>query len=173
MLSMEQIRIIVEQLSSDNSKEFVENLILTYASDSNRIEDLLMLIPRLASKQVKINEEQIAQKDFAIDLLLSDVYRSVHSVKTRQSDNSIFPGMLHVCRAHFPSGNCEGGSIADKDYFNRFVEYLKNKKTFDYEDPSAWSWIINIVHCKDWLVSVIHQNINPDFDVDTLLSGGK
>lgn len=172
MLSMEQIRIIVEQLSSDNSKEFVENLILTYASDANRIEDLLMLIPRLASKQVKIKEEQIAQKDFAIDLLLSDVYRSVHSMKYKKSDNSIFPGMLHVCRAHFPKGNCEGGSIADKDYFNRFIEYLKNKRTFDYEDPSAWGWIINIVHCKDWLVSVIHQNIDPDFDIDKLLSGG-
>lgn len=173
MLSEEQIRVIVEQLSSDNAKEFVEYLILTYASDVDRIEDLLMLIPRLAAKQLKMKQDDILQKDWAIDLLLSDLYKDENKSKYRKSDSTMFAGMLHVCRAHFPKGTCEGGGVADSAYFNKFISMLKYKKGFDYEQPASWDWIIKIVHCKDWLVSVIEQNIDPEFDADKLLSGGR
>ena len=172
MLSKEQIRVIVEQLSSDNAKEFVEYLILTYASDVDRIEDLLMLIPRLAAKQLKMKQDDILQKDWAIDLLLSDLYRDENKTRYKQSESTQFAGMLHVCRAHFPRGTCEGGSVADCAYFNKFISMLKSKKGFDYEQSESWKWVIDVVHCKDWLVSVIEQNIDSEFDIDRLLSGG-
>lgn len=54
MLSMEQSDIIKKQLQKENVHEFVEKLIMSYATDTNRIGELLALIPRIADRQLQI-----------------------------------------------------------------------------------------------------------------------
>lgn len=159
MLSFEQMNIINEQLKQDNVHEFVESLIMLYATDVERISELLLLIPKIADKQLKIKQERI--QDY--DLLLGERCRypiPKRKSKSKKEYNPDFPTLLYGCKAHFPNGNCDGGSRADKEFFVKFIETVKNKVGFDYEDKNDWAWICNIANCREWMLEVIKQNID-------------
>ena len=70
MLSSEQSNIIREQLQQENAHEFVESLIMSYASDTTRIGELLALIPKIADRQLQVKQKQIQEYVFAYNLLL-------------------------------------------------------------------------------------------------------
>ena len=159
MLSLEQINIITKQISKENASEFVEVLIQMYANnDIERIGHLLSLIPDIAQEALKIKQKRIQEYSWATDLLLAE--RTHADIKR---DNQTVIILLYVCKAHFPKGNCNGGSIADKEVFNEFIELLRKKKDFNYEDEKDWAWVCNTADCRDWMLEVIKQNIDPDF----------
>lgn len=68
MLTMEQCKIIEEQLSKDNMTEFVKMLINQYASLVETIGELLNYIPKLAQKQLEIKQRRINQYSWGMDL---------------------------------------------------------------------------------------------------------
>lgn len=171
MLSLEQINIINEQLQQDNAYEFIKTMITHYAKDVEHISQLLSFIPELADKQIKIRQEKIYEYVWATDLLLGERCRyPIHKRKSKNKKeyNPDFPTLLYVCKAHFPNGNCDGGSIADKEFFAEFIETIKNKNGFDYENKEDWRWIFNIANCSDWMISVINQHIDANFQINKL-----
>lgn len=166
MLSLEQSNIIKEQLQQENAHEFVEELIMCYATDTNRIEELLVLIPKIANRQLQIKQKQIMEYVWAFNLLLSERVR--YPIPQRKSrgknkDATYFPTLLYGCKAHFPAGNCNGGSLAEREFFSEFIEMLKNKAGFDYEDKADWEWICNDADCREWMLEVIKQHVDADF----------
>ena len=166
MLSSEQSNIIREQLQQENVHEFVENLIICYATDTNRIGELLTLIPRIADWQLRIKQKQILEYVWAFNLLLSERVRypiSQRKSKSKHKDDADFPTLLYGCKAHFPSGNCNGGSLAEKEFFTEFVEMVKNKAGFDYESQDDWGWICNTADCREWMLEVIRQHVDANF----------
>ena len=166
MLSLEQSNIIKKQLQQENAHEFVENLIMGYATDTNRIEELLVLIPKIANRQLQIKQKQILEYVWAFNLLLSERVRypiSQRKSKSKHKDDADFPTLLYGCKAHFPSGNCDGGSLAEREFFSEFIEMLKNKAGFDYKNKDDWGWICNTADCREWMLSVIKQHIDADF----------
>lgn len=166
MLSFEQMNIINEQLNQDNAHEFVEMLIMGYATDVQRISELLSLIPKIADKQLKIKQKRIQEYAWAYDLLLGERCRypiPKRKSKSKKEYNPNFPTLLYGCKAHFPNGNCDGRSQADKEFFTEFIETVKNKIGFDYEDKEDWGWICNTADCREWMLKVIKQNIDSEF----------
>ena len=166
MLSLEQSDIIKKQLQKENVHEFVEKLIMSYATDTNRIGELLALIPKIAERQLQIKQKQVQEYAWAYDLLLAERVR--YPIPQRKSNskkkyNPDFPTLLYGCKAHFPSGNCDGGSLAEKEFFTEFVEMVKNKAGFDYESQDDWGWICNTADCREWMLEVIQQHVDADF----------
>ena len=166
MLSSKQSNIIKEQLRQENAHEFVENLIMSYATDTNRTGELLALIPRIADRQLQIKQKQVLEYVWAFNLLLSERVRypiPQRKSKSKHKDDAYFPTLLYGCKAHFPSGNCDGGSLAEREFFSEFIEMLKIKLEFDYEDKDDWGWICNTADCREWMLEVIKQHIDADF----------
>lgn len=162
MLSLEQYRIIEEQLSKETASEFVQLLIMRYADNVNRTSELLNFIPKLAEKQLEMKQEKIAQYSLATDLILVD--RFLHPVKYNKNDlYAKFCTLFYTCKAHFPLGNADKSSSAGKLFFNDFVNMLKDKKEFDYFNEDDWDWIYSTAGGADWLESVIKQNIDNEF----------
>ena len=162
MLSIEQYQIIKDQLSKENTKEFVKVLLEKYANTVETINELLQYIPKLAEKQLEIKQKRINQYSWSTDLLIGDRYLHPHKYKKNEGNNQ-FCVLLYACHSHFKSGNVDGQSKACKDFFNEFVEVLKEKKEFDYTDEKDWEWIYTTAGCADWLEGVIKQNIDSEF----------
>ena len=162
MLSIDQYQIIEEQLSKETAKEFVKSLLAKYADDIENISDLLSYIPKLAEKQLNIKQKQINQYSWAADMMIGDRYMHPYKYKKNESNNR-FCMLLYTCKAHFKNGNAEHSSVAGKTFFDEFIEMLKNKTEFNYENDEDWEWIYSTAGCADWLESVIRQNIDSGF----------
>lgn len=166
MLSTEQSNIIKEQLQQENAHEFVEKLIMSYATDTTKIGALLAMIPKIADRQLQIKQKQILEYVWAFNLLLSERVRypiPQRKLRGKNKDVAYFPTLLYGCKAHFPIGNCDGGSLAEREFFSEFIEMLKNKAEFDYEDTADWEWICNTADCREWMLDVIRQHVDADF----------
>lgn len=162
MLSLEQYKIIKEQLSKETASEFVKEIILTYADTVNKTSELLNYIPQLASKQLQFKQDKIIQYSFATDCMIADRYS--HPGKyTKKDSHGRFCTLFYTCKAHFPLGNSDKYSIAGKAFFNEFVDMLKDKKEFNYTDEDDWIWIYTTAGGADWLENVIKQNIDNEF----------
>lgn len=164
MLSLEQSNVIKEQLQQENAHEFIENLIMSYATDIIRIGDLLALIPKIADRQLQIKQKQIQEYVWAFNLLLSERIRyPIQKQKLKSKEHADFPMLLYGCKAHFPCGNCDGGSLAEREFFSEFIEMVKNKAGFDYEDKNDWGWICNTADCREWMLEVIRKHVDANF----------
>ena len=161
MLSLKQTNIIKEQLRQENAHEFVENLIMSYATDTNRIGELLALIPRIADRQLQIKQKQIQEYVFAYNLLLGERLRC--KSKAGKVYRPEFTTLLYGCKAHFPNSSGDGGSQVEQEFFSEFIEIVKNKDGFDYEKEEDWEWICNTADCREWMLEVIKRYIDVDF----------
>ena len=131
MLSMEQYKVVGEQLAEENASEFAKILLAKYGNTVETIGELLNYIPKLADKQLEIKQKRINQYTWGMDLIIGDRY--THPGKYKKSDtHNRFVMLLYTCKAHFKNGNTENSSVSGKAFFNEFVELLKEKKEFDY-----------------------------------------
>lgn len=162
MLSLQQYQIIEEELSKEIAREFIEMMLKKYANSIENISELLSYIPKLAEKQLRVRQVEINQYSWATDLLIADRHLHPHKYKKDEKNNR-FCTLLYTCKAHFKSGNANSRSKACKDFFDEFIEVLKERKEFDYTNQNDWKWINNSAGCADWLESVIQQNIDSDF----------
>lgn len=168
MLDFEQMKIIKEQIEKDNSSEFVQKLIMAYCNNTSRMTELLELIPKIAEKGIKERQERINEYYFAMELLIGERCRypiPKRKSKSKKEYNPDFPTLLYVAKAYFPSGNCDKGSQADREFFAEFIQTIKDKQGFDYENKNEWNWIEHTANCKDWFLSVIRQNIDSEFSM--------
>ena len=162
MLSMEQYKIIDEQLAKENVSEFVKTLLVKYGNTVETIGELLNYIPKLAEKQLEIKQKRINKYSWGIDLMIGDRY--MHPGKYKKDDaHGRFMMLFFACKAHFINGNSEHDSKAGKAFFEEFIEMLKEKKEFDYTSETDWEWIYTTAGGADWLESVIKQNIDSEF----------
>lgn len=162
MLSIEQYKIIEEQLSKENSSEFVKTLLAQYGNTVETIGELLSYIPKLAERQLKIKQKRINQYSWGMDLMIGDRY--MHHGKYKKNDaHGRFVTLFFTCKAHFINGNAEHDSKAGQAFFNELIEMLQEKKEFDYTSETDWEWIYTTAGGADWLENVIKQNIDSEF----------
>ena len=114
MLSIEQYRIVQEQLSKENASEFVKALINEYANTIEKTSELLSYIPKLAEKQLQMKQTSINQYSWATDLLIGDRYMHPHKYKKNEKNHQ-FCVLLYTCKAHFKNGNAENGMIRQEN----------------------------------------------------------
>lgn len=166
MISLKQASIIKEQLKEENIKEFIETLLIEYASSDvqmqfvsgeiSNVSHLLSLIPELADIQLHIERSISIENSQAVDLLISEVYN-----KKKPMD---FVTLLYTSKTRFPKCNCNNGSSTLKKLFNEFVTKLKTKDGFDYNSYDDWNWLCTVVGYRDWMITFIKQNIDENFE---------
>jgi len=162
MLSTEQEIIINEQLLKDNSSEFVKTLMNRYANTVENVSELLDYIPKLAEKQLRMKQSCLNQYSWGMNMLIVD--RDIHPGKYTKDDRHMrFCTLYYVCKIHFKNGNAEHNSVACRNFFNEFIEMLKEKKEFDYTNDKDWDWIYSTAGGAEWLEDVIKQHIDPEF----------
>lgn len=168
MLDFEQTKIIKEQIAKENASEFVQKLILAYCTNTSRMTELLELIPKIAEKGIKERQERINDYYFGMQLLIGERCRypiPQRKSKSKKEYNPDFPTLLYVAKAYFPNGNCDRGSQADREFFAEFIQTIKDKRGFDYENKDDWKWIEDTANCKEWFLSVIIQNVDSEFSL--------
>lgn len=72
MLTIEQYKIIDEQLSKENATEFVKTLLSKYGNTVETLGELLNYIPKLAEKQLEIKQKRLYQYSWGMDLMIGD-----------------------------------------------------------------------------------------------------
>ncbi len=171
MLSLEQEKIIYEQLQMENAPEFVRTIILRYSNTTEHMSELLGLIPKIAENRIKEKQKIINDYAFGLDLLIGERYMypiQKRKSKSKKEYNPDFSILLYAAKAHFPNGNTNGCSIADKAFFNELIETIREKIGFDYENKEDWKWIKNTANCEEWFLKVIKQNIDENFRLEEL-----
>lgn len=165
MLTIEQTKIIEKH---SKSPEFVKAVIREYARDSiNNIHDLLSFIPGLADMLLYTKHREVERYSLATDMMLAERYNNpIKDRKTRKGArvSEKFPNLFYTCRAHFPKGTADGMGEANKAFFNEFIDYLKNKRGFDYNNSDDWKWVAVVAGCGEWLANVIKTNIDATFE---------
>ena len=54
-------------------------------------------------------------------------------------------------------------SISVKAFFDEFVDALRNKRGFDYDDIADWEWLSNVANGSRYVTEIIRTYINKDF----------
>lgn len=164
MLDPSQLDVIEEELSRDTKSIFVEALISEYCKDPSQCIDFLSVLPKIVCNPIVSLQKKINQYSWAVTLLLDKWLEHVNFSQQDEDNPLLFSVMLHIAWVHFPSGNCDEKTLAEKDFFSTFVRMLKRRKAFDYKKETSWQLLIRL-GCRDWLISVIQQNIDRGFDL--------
>ena len=92
MLSLEQEKIIYEQLQMENASEFVRTIILRYSNTTQHMSELLELIPKIAENGIKERQKIINDyAAFGLDLLIGERYMYPIQKRKSKSKKTIQP----------------------------------------------------------------------------------
>lgn len=166
MLSHEQLYFIEYVLKSENSDEFVRELVLRHSNQSlENMQSMLALIPSIANSQIEHKQQRINRYCRAYETLIGQ--RCIENMDKRKKGKKLpllpFPVMLAGGVAHFPNVLCANGSPAEVSFLTELVECIQAKQGFDYENPEDWNYITHIAECEDWLLKFIHTYIDSEF----------
>lgn len=166
MLTAEQMNIIYNELSKSTADEFVRCLLDKYGDNLENLSKLLSYIPKLADKSLNIKQREINRYNWSTDLLLAERYHyppNKRKVRKNSSFNPDFPTLLYTCLSHINPDTIDGQSIAVKTFFDEFVDAIKNKRGFDYENEDEWEWLVGIANGGELVTQVIKVYIDKDF----------
>lgn len=166
MLTIEQENIIRQELSKSTAEEFVRCLLDTYSNKLENLSQLLSYISKLADKSLNIKQREINRYNWSTGLLLAERYNCPpNKRKTRKNSdyNPDFPTLLYTCIAHINPATIDGQSIAVKAFFDEFVDAIKNKRGFDYENEDEWEWLVGIANGGELVTQVVKTYIDKDF----------
>ena len=152
-ISIENENKINDLINDENSELIIKELITKYCNKSiNNAIDILEFIPRITSILIKNMNEQLSEYNQAASLLLLQTKMNKDDIHT------YFATMVPICMIMFPEGYPENGNLAEKDYFNDFLNLFKNKKAFSWDDKNDISWA-NQFHYYNYLNMIYNKYI--------------
>lgn len=123
-------------LEADNSGYIVKYIMSGYAQKSvANAQELMRYSNELADAAFERCSDRIQQLSQATSMLVFQQWVEKNDPKNR---DALFSIMLPVCKAIFPGGHVKGESKADHEYFEKFLELMKDKKVFDMEKDAKW-----------------------------------
>lgn len=136
-ISIENEQKIRDLLNDEDAELIIKTMIKEYSKDSLiKAQDLLSYIKDVVSNIINISSRQIQELSQASWML-------IFQKKMDEKDiHAYFATMVPVCKTLFSSGEPENGNLAQKEYFNKFLELFKNKKAFSWNKESDVEWAI-------------------------------
>lgn len=134
MLSYEKQKKIMEILDwddCDDAIEFMNNqyAFRNYANALRLIKSIASISDTLVNKMAEITSSYsqaahwlMFQREMSVD-----------------KEGMYFASMVPVCMAMFPDGTADGKSMADREYFDLFVNLFKDKKQFSWKRDELWA----------------------------------
>ncbi len=136
-ITIENEQKIKELLNDENIDLIMTTMINKYTCDSlNRAQNLLDYINKIVSNIINISNKQIQELNQASWMLIFQKKMDEKDIHT------YFATMVPVCKTLFSNGEPENGNLAQKEYFNKFLELFKNKKAFSWNKESDVEWAI-------------------------------
>ena len=134
-ISIENEQKMRDLLNDENVELIMETMIKEYSKNSlTRAQNLLNYINKIVSNIITISNKQIQKLNQASWML-------VFQKKMDEKDiHAYFATMVPVCQTLFSNGEPENGNLAQKEYFNKFLELFKNKKAFSWNKESDVEW---------------------------------
>ena len=166
MLTFEQEKIIQQEISKSTANELVKRLLDEYSNDLENLNKLLSFIPKLAEKSLNMKQKEINRYSWSADLLLAERYHyplNKRKARKNSNNNPDFPTLLYTCIAHINLNYIDSQSKSVKAFFDEFVDALRNKRGFDYDDTSDWEWLSNVANGSRYVTEVIKTYIDKDF----------
>ena len=140
-------------LSLDNLDTHIRILLLDYVErckTSDALYNLLALIPCITKVEIGKRDDEVTRKWHATqEMIQLYMYRG----KKLNPENYI-SALIHVAMEHFPNGTAEKQCEAAKEFFQTFVDCLKETK--DKFIDSRWAK--DIIPCNDYLKMVLEKN---------------
>lgn len=137
-ISLENEQKINELINDENAELIMKCMINKYTEGSlNRAQDMLSFINDIVSNIIKCTSIQIQELNQASWMLIFQNEMDETDVHT------YFATILPVCKTLFPNGYPENGNLAQKKYFEKFIELCKNKKAFSWDKKSDVQWAIS------------------------------
>lgn len=134
-ISIENEQKIKDLLNDENAELIIKTMIKEYSKDSLiKAQDLLSYINDTVSNIIHIYNKQIVELNQASWMLLFQKEMDDKDIHT------YFATMVPVCKTLFPNGEPENGNLAQKKYFNKFLELCENKKAFSWDNKSDVQW---------------------------------
>lgn len=166
MLTFEQEKIIQSELSKSTANEFVKRLLGECSNNLENLSTLISYIPKLADKSLNMKQREINRYSWSTDLLLAERYNyplNKRKARKNSNNNPDFPTLLYTCLTHIDINSIDMQSISVKAFFDEFVDALRNKRGFDYDDISDWEWLSNVANGSRYVTEIIRTYINKDF----------
>ena len=134
-------------LSTYNPEEVVRTVITEYTKNSvENCQFLLKLIPEIADHSIHLLNREVLRKSEAISMIMFE-----NAVDYKGNERAYFASMIPVCMTHFPEGNTERCSEAERRYFNLFASFLKIKKHFPGKETKIGRIVMDILIIFDLL----------------------
>lgn len=122
-------------LSTCNPEEVVRTVITEYTKNSvENCQFLLKIIPEIADHSIHLLNREVLRKSEAISMVIFE-----NAIDYKGNEEIYFASMIPVCLTHFPEGNAERCSEAERRYFNLFCKLFKNKKAFSWKRDKDWA----------------------------------
>lgn len=132
----------------------MKTMIKEYSKDSlTKAQNLLGYINNIVCNIINISNKQIQELNQASWML-------VFQKKMDEEDiHTYFATMVPVCKTLFYDGYPDNGNLAQKEYFDKFLELFKNKKAFSWNKESDVEWAIQYDY-YDYLQMIWDKYIN-------------
>ena len=136
-ISIENERKINELLNDNDAEILVKHIINEYTNNSlEHAQDLLHYINDIVANVINITSSQIRNLSQAAHLMIFQTQMNETDVRT------YFATMLPIVKTLFPDGYPVNGNLAQKEYFDKFLNLCKNKKAFSWNKESDVDWLM-------------------------------
>lgn len=123
-------------LQSEYAGDLVRYMMIQYADKSlTNAQELLAFSNKLVSDIIEKACNRIQELNQATSMLVFQRWVEENDPNNR---DVLFSIMLPVCKAMFPGGHVKGKCRSDQEYFNKFLELMRDKKVFDKEKDAKW-----------------------------------
>ena len=166
ILTTDQKQIInkcVDKMILSESKEEMLNYFLRcFCFNTENCNLLLRAIPQIAEQMNNINQATISEHSLALDLAIGSVAREQY--KPTKDNRQKFAMLAILLKVQYSSGKFDTASLNVKSLFEEMISYIKDKTGFDMNKKKDWEWAFDIAHTGDFLVNVIRNNIDENFE---------
>lgn len=135
MLSFEDVQLIQDIATREDSKDFMDELISFYClQSSDNCQHLVELIPQIAGQQIRFYSNQIIDYRQASNWLI--IGRSMD----KKDKHSYFASMVPIMKTMYPEGLSKNESLARIKYFEEFIELMNDPKVFSLDNEEDRDW---------------------------------
>ena len=147
---------------SENKEEMLNYFLRCFCFNTENCNLLLRAIPQIAEQMNNINQAKISEHSLALDLAIGSVAREKY--KPTKDNRQRFAMLAILLKVQYPSGKFDTASLNVKSLFEEMISYIKDKTGFDMNKKEDWNWAFDIAHTGDFLVNVIRNNIDENFE---------
>lgn len=134
-MDSKDVELIQNIVDRQDSKEFMDKLIAFYCLQSaENCQHLIDTIPDIVNQQIRFYANQITNYRQAANWLI------VGKSMDKKDKNSYFASMVPIMKTMYPEGLYNNESCARINYFEEFIELMKDPKVFSLNNKEDVEW---------------------------------